>query len=102
MRSMLLAIVLQSRGPVLQLILIYLILCTVPLGLGTCLLFAPRRAGNFLNAAFAIFPSVEPADTLKKLFYRILGIGLIWVSLFYGHQIYGNLVRPIARYLMQK
>jgi hypothetical protein len=95
------AIVLQARGAFLQLFLIYLILCTVPLGLGVFLLFAPRRGGNFLNDAFAIFPHVEQGDTFKKLFYRILGIGFMLVSLFYGRQTYGNLVRPIARYLMR-
>ena len=96
---MLLAIVWQSRGPILQLLVIYIILCTVPLGLGTYLLFAPRRAGNFLNEAFAIFPSVEPEETLKKLFYRLLGVGFMAVSVFYGYQIYVSLVRPIARNL---
>ena len=55
-----LAAVLQARGAFLQLLLIYLIICTVPLGLGTYLLVAPRRGGNFLNDAFAIFPQVSP------------------------------------------
>jgi hypothetical protein len=96
---LLLAMVLQSRGPFLQLLVIYLILCSVPLGLGMSLLFAPRRAGNFLNDAFAIFPHVEPEETFKKLFYRGLGMGFIAVSVFYGHQIYVGLVRPIAHYL---
>src|SRR5208337_435229 len=34
----------------------------------------------FLNGAFAIFPHVEPEDTFKKLFYRMLGVGFIAVS----------------------
>ena len=97
---MLLAIVFQSRGAFIQLSLIYLILCTVPLGLGTYLLFAPRRAGNFLSDAYAIFPHVKPEDTFKKLFYRMLGVGFITASIFYSHQIYGQLVRPILHYLM--
>jgi hypothetical protein len=96
---MLLAMVWQSRGPILQLLVIYLILCTVPLGLGASLLFAPRRAGNFLNDAFAIFPPVEPEETLKKLFYRLLGVGFMAVSGFYGYHIYVSLVRPIARHV---
>jgi hypothetical protein len=79
--------VLQTRGVFLQLILIYLIVCVVPLILGTYLLLAPRRGGNFLNDAFAIFPHVEPEDRLKKLFYRALGLGLIAASSFYVHQI---------------
>jgi len=61
-----LATVFQARGAFLQLLLIYAIICTVPLGLGTYLLIAPRRAGNFLNDAFAIFPHVEPQEHLKK------------------------------------
>jgi hypothetical protein len=95
------AIIFQARGAFLQLFFIYLVVCTVPLGLGVCLLFAPRRAGNFLNDAFAIFPHVEPEDAFKKLFYRVLGIGSVATSAFYIHQVFGNLVRPIARYLMR-
>ena len=97
---MLLAIVFQSRGAFIQLFFIYLILCTVPLGLGAYLLFAPRRAGNFLSDAYAIFPHVKPEDTFKKLFYRMLGLGFIAASIFYSHQIYGQLVRPIVHYVM--
>jgi hypothetical protein len=94
MKTMPFAIVLQRRRPILSLLLIYLILCTVPLGLGLYLLFSPRRAGNFLNGAFAIFPFVEAKGTLRKLLYRALGIGFIWVSVFYCHEIFGNLARP--------
>jgi len=90
--------VLQARGVFLQLVLIYLIVCLVPLSLGTYLLLAPRRGGNFLNDAFAIFPHVEPGDRLKNLFYRALGLGLIAVSSFYVHQIYLNIAVPLARF----
>src|SRR6266566_8186536 len=93
-----LAFFVQARGAFAQLILIYLIICSVPLGLGTYLLVAPRRAGNFLNDAFAIFPHVEQKNRLKKLCYRLGGIGLIAVSVFYIHQIYWNIVSPIAHY----
>ncbi len=34
----------------------------------------------FLNGAFAIIPHVEPQDTFKKLFYRMLGVGFIAAS----------------------
>jgi hypothetical protein len=94
-----LAAVFQARGAFLQLLLIYAIICTVPLGLGTYLLIAPRRAGNFLNDAFAIFPHVEPKDRLKQLLYRVLGAGLVLVSAFYIHQIYWNIAAPIAYFL---
>ena len=95
---MMLAFLVQARGTFAQLILIYLIICTVPLGLGTYLLFVPRRAGNFLNDAFAIFPQVKQEDRLKKLFYRIGGLGLIAASVFYIHQIYWNIVAPISHF----
>jgi hypothetical protein len=94
-----LALVLQARGAFLQLLLIYLIICTVPLGLGAYLLIAPRRGGNFLNDSFAIFPHVEPEDRLKKLFYRALGVGLVLASAFYIHQIYLNIATPVAHFL---
>jgi len=71
-----LAAVLQARGGFGQLLLIYLIICTIPLVLGVYLLAAPRRGGNFLNDAFASFPHVERGDRLKELFYRALGPGI--------------------------
>jgi len=90
---------LQSRGAFIQLFLIYVIICTVPLGLGLFLLFAPRRGGNFLNDAFAIFPAVEERDLLKRICYRALGLGFISVSTFYIHQIYVNIGLPVAHFL---
>ncbi len=88
-------IIFQSRGLLLQLFLIYLILCTVPLGLGAVLVFAPVRGGNFLSDAFALFPEVLPGDTLKKVFYRLLGLALMGISFFYARQIFTNIARPI-------
>jgi hypothetical protein len=96
------ATVLQARGAFLQLLLIYLIICTVPLGLGTYLLVAPRRGGNFLNDAFAIFPQVGPDAYLKKLLYRLLGAGLILASTYYVHQIYVDIGSPIVHFLRSK
>jgi hypothetical protein len=98
MSELMLALFVQARGAFAQLIVIYMVLCTVPLGLGVCLLFAPRRAGNFLSDAFAIFPHVEPKSWLKKMFYRVIGLGFIGVSAFYTHQIYWNLVSPISHF----
>jgi hypothetical protein len=88
----------QSRGAFIQLSLIYLVLCTVPLGLGALLLVAPRRGGNFLNEAFAIFPAVEQGDRMRKLCYRGLGAGFMMVSIFYIHQIYLNIGLPVAHF----
>ena len=90
-------ILFQARGAFLQLILIYVVICTVPLGLGLYLIFVPRRAGNFLNDAFALFPHVEPHHRLKKILYQILGVALVFVSLYYIHQIYIGLAGPITR-----
>jgi hypothetical protein len=56
-------------------------------------------AGNFLNDAFAIFPHVEPEDTFKKLLYHMLGVGFIAAQVFYCHQIYVSLVKPIVHNL---
>lgn len=97
-----LAAVLQARGAFLQLLLIYMIICTVPLGLGTYLLVAPRRGGNFLNDAFAIFPQVGHDANLKKLFYRLLGMGLILASAFYIHQIWLDIAFPVIHFLRSK
>jgi hypothetical protein len=96
------ATVLQARGAFLQLLLIYLIICTVPLGLGTYLLVAPRRGGNFLNDAFAIFPQVGTDAHLKKLFYRLLGIGLVLASAFYIHQIWLDIASPVVHFLRSR
>jgi hypothetical protein len=65
-------------------------------------LIAPRRAGNFLNDAFAVFPRVKPEDRLKKLFCRALGTGLMLVSTFYIHQIYLNIGLPVAHFIKSK
>jgi hypothetical protein len=94
-----LSIVLQARGAFLQLILIYVVICTVPLVVGLYLILSPRRAGNALNDAFAIFPHVEPQQRLKKLLYQGLGVALVLVSLFYIRQIYIGLALPIAHFL---
>jgi hypothetical protein len=66
--------------------------------LGVVLLVAPRRGGNFLNDAFAIFPAVEQRDRLKKLCYRGLGAGFMTISIFYMHQIYLNIGLPVAHF----
>lgn len=87
------------RGAILQLLVIYTIVCTVPLGVGVYLLFAPRRGGNFLNDAFAILPVVEQRDLLKKIGYRALGVGLISVSGYYIHQVLVNIGLSVAHFL---
>ena len=95
---MLVSVFLQSRGPILQLILIYIVICFVPLGLGAVLILSPRRGGNFLNDAFALFPHVEAKDYGKKLLYRALGLILMAFSVFYMRQIYWNIAVPVVRF----
>lgn len=48
------ATVLQARGAFVQLLLIYLIICTAPLGLGTFLLVGSRRAASCISAGMLL------------------------------------------------
>jgi hypothetical protein len=72
-------------------------LCLVPLGMGVSLLITPRRAGAFLNEAFAIFPPVEGKYGWQNWFYRALGVGSIALSGYFCRQIWGTLVLPVMR-----
>ena len=87
------------RALLLLLSALAVILCLVPLGLGVFLLVTPRRAGTFLNEAFAIFPSIEGANHWKRWLYRALGLGCVALSGYFFHQILGNLVLPVVRSL---
>jgi hypothetical protein len=76
------------RGPIGAYLLIYVAMVTVPLALGSTLLISPARAGNFLNEFFAIFPEVKRGDWLKRILYRVFGVGLIAMSVLYSVLIY--------------
>lgn len=89
----------QARGLILQFLLIYVILCVVPLSLGTMLMLAPRRTGNFLSGAYAIFPEVHRGDLLKMIGYRALGLVCIAISIYYIHSIYLTLGLPVAHFI---
>lgn len=43
---------------------------------GLFMLIAPVRFGNLVHESLQLFPEVNPADWGKKLFLRLLGIGL--------------------------
>jgi len=75
------------RGPIGAFLLIYVIMATVPFGLGCYLLVEPTRAGNFLNEVFALFPEVRHGERAKRILYQMFGVGLMSVSVFYGLQI---------------
>jgi hypothetical protein len=74
-------------------------LCVVPLGLGVCLLVTPDRAGNFLNEAFAIFPTAVGQGGGTRWFYRALGVGCLALSCYLFRQIWGSLVLPVMQVL---
>ena len=84
---------LRVRGAIGAWMLIYVILIAVPFGLGCYLVIAPTRAGNFLNEAFAVYPQVRQRDWAKRLFYQVLAVGLMIVSVFYFLQIYHAIVQ---------
>jgi hypothetical protein len=44
---------------------------------GLFMALAPRRFGNFVHENFVVFPAVGPNDWGKKLFLRLVGLGLL-------------------------
>lgn len=80
------------RGPIGAFLLFYVIMSTVPCGLGLSLVFAPTRAGNFLNEVFALFPEVRRGEWTKRVLYQVFGVGLIAVSVFYGLQLWRTII----------
>jgi hypothetical protein len=46
-------------------------------GVGLFMLAAPARFGNLVYESFQLFPQVRPGDWGKKLFLRLVGIGLV-------------------------
>ena len=58
-------------------VLVYFVMLIAWLAAGIFVTVAPRRFGNLLNENFGIFPEVGPHDWGKKLFLRLLGLGLL-------------------------
>ena len=47
---------------------------------GLFMTLAPGRFGNLVHESFLIFPAVGPRDWGKKLFLRLVGLGLLWFA----------------------
>jgi hypothetical protein len=58
-------------------VFVYVAMMLAAGGAGLFMLTAPARFGNLLNRSLYLFPEVDPGDWGKKLFLRLLGIGLL-------------------------
>lgn len=47
------------------------------IGVGLFMLLAPARFGNLVHDSLMLFPEVRAGDWGKKLFVRLLGLGLV-------------------------
>ena len=74
-------------------VLVYLVMLGAWVVVGLFILIAPARFGNLVNESFGIFPAVRSSDWGKKLFLRLLGLGLL---AFAARFVWGirQLVRP--------
>jgi hypothetical protein len=57
--------------------LLYLIMLLAWTGVGIFFLVAPGRVGNLLHENLNLFPPVGRGDWGKKLFLRLIGLGLL-------------------------
>jgi hypothetical protein len=62
---------------VLGVVFIYAAMVLACGGVGLFMVIAPARFGNLVYESFQLFPEVRPGDWGKKLFLRLLGIGLV-------------------------
>jgi hypothetical protein len=58
-------------------VLIYFVMLGAWVGVGLFILIAPARFGNLVNESFGLFPQVRAGDWGKKLFLRLVGLGLL-------------------------
>jgi hypothetical protein len=58
-------------------VIIYAVMVLSCGGVGLFMLVAPARMGNLIYESFQLFPQVRPGDRGKKLFLRLVGIGLV-------------------------
>jgi hypothetical protein len=56
---------------------VYVAMVLACAGVGLFMLIAPGRFGNLIDESFQLFPEVRPGDWGKKLFLRLVGIGLL-------------------------
>ena len=61
----------------LAFVVIYLAMLLAWLAAGLFVILAPRRFGNLINESFGLFPPVGAHDWGKKLFLRLVGLGLL-------------------------
>ena len=61
----------------LGVVFIYAAMMLAWTGVGLFMLLAPVRFGNLVQDNLQLFPEVHPGDWGKKLFLRLLGIGLL-------------------------
>ncbi len=58
-------------------VLVYFMMLGAWITIGVYIVAAPRRFGNLLNEHFGVFPEVGARDWGKKLFLRLVGLGLL-------------------------
>lgn len=61
----------------LGIVALYLVMILGWIGVGLFMLIAPDRFGNLVHDSLMLFPEVRPGDWGKKMFVRIVGMGLI-------------------------
>ena len=69
---------------------LYLAMMLGWIGVGLFMLFAPARFGNLIHDSLMLFPKVRPDDWGKKLFVRLLGIGLIAFAIRFVLRLTGH------------
>ena len=58
-------------------VLVYFVMLGAWVGVGLFIMIAPARFGNLVNESFGLFPEVRARDWGKKLFLRLVGLGLL-------------------------
>jgi hypothetical protein len=61
----------------LGVVFLYLAMMAGWIGVGLFMLLAPVRFGNLVHDSLMLFPEVKPGDWGKRVFVRIIGIGLL-------------------------
>ena len=58
-------------------VLVYVVMLGAWVAVGLFIVIAPARFGNLVNESFGLFPEVRASDWGKKLFLRLVGLGLL-------------------------
>src|ERR1700689_33433 len=67
----------STMNRLLGIAFLYLAMMLGWIGVGLFMLFAPGRVGNLIHDSLMLFPAVSSGDWGKKLFHRLVGLGLI-------------------------